>query len=363
MLNRLTKVIILICGLVIFEVVILSIICFYAKVSFSASKVESGEPVAATASNLNVIFSPNEFPIPAKTKTIIFVGDMMFDRGVEALSAKNGADYPLLKIKPFLLGADYVSANLEGPIVKKPQYFGAHALTFNSGPELIPVLQAANINLVTLANNHILNRGQEGFKQTKEFLTANQINYSGDPFKCGTDLALIKDNIIFLGINKTFPTDCQDKEISQTIQTLKQESPDNFIIVSIHWGVEYQTKNSASQKKLAHLLVDNGADLILGSHPHVVQNIEEYNGKLIFYSLGNFVFDQYFSQKTQQSLAVKLELGSDKEIYGIFPLQSRLSQPQLMVNKERIEFLKQLAANSSTELQAAIKDGQIEIKF
>jgi poly-gamma-glutamate synthesis protein (capsule biosynthesis protein) len=268
----------------------------------------------------------------------------------------------LAEIKRFLNGVDYVSANLEGPIVKKTQDFGVRSLTFNFGQEILPVLKDANINLVTLANNHILNRGHEGFKETEEFLSANQIDYSGEAFKCGTDLAVIKDNLIFLGINKTFPTSCTDAEVAQTVKTLKTANPNKFLIVSIHWGVEYQTRNSSGQQKLAHLLIDNGADLIMGSHPHVVQNIEKYNGKMIFYSLGNFVFDQYFSTKTQQGLAIGLELSSDKQVYRIFPLQSKLSQPKLMASKEKTEFLKSLAADSSKELQAGIKNGLIEIE-
>jgi poly-gamma-glutamate synthesis protein (capsule biosynthesis protein) len=324
----------------------------------------SGTDAESTTSYFSVIFGKGNFPKQEKVdaKTLIFAGDMMFDRGVETLIKKNSPYYPLEQIKRFLHGVDYVSANLEGPIVKKTQDFGPRSLTFNFGQEILPVLKDANINLVTLANNHILNRGQQGFKEIKEFLTANQIDYSGEAFKCGADLAVIKDNIIFLGINKTFPTSCTDAEVAQTVKALKVANPNKFLIISIHWGVEYQTKNSSGQQKLGHLLIDNGADLIMGSHQHVVQNIEKYKDKLIFYSLGNFVFDQYFSTKTQQGLAIGLELSPDKQVYRIFPLQSKLSQPQLMASKEKGEFLKSLSADSSKELQEGIKNGVIEIE-
>lgn len=323
----------------------------------------SGADAESTTSYFSVIFGKGKFSVHKniESQTLIFAGDMMFDRGVEVLSKKNSPYYPLEQIKRFLNGVDYVSANLEGPIVKKPQDFGARSLTFNFGPEILPVLKAANINLVTLANNHILNRGQQGFIETKEFLSANQVDYSGEAFKCGTDLSVIKDKIIFLGINKTFPTSCSDEEIAKAVKILKNAGPNNFLIVSIHWGVEYQTKNSQGQQKLAHQLIDNGADLIIGSHPHVVQNIEKYKGKMIFYSLGNFVFDQYFSIKTQQGLAIGLELSPDKQVYRIFPLQSKLSQPQLMASKGKVEFLKSLATDSSKELRTEIQDGMIEI--
>jgi poly-gamma-glutamate synthesis protein (capsule biosynthesis protein) len=129
----------------------------------------------------------------------------------------------------------------------------------------------------------------------------------------------------------------------------------------MHWGIEYKIVNSPAQQQLAHLIIDNGADLIIGHHPHVVQNIEEYKGKLIFYSLGNFIFDQYFKEEVQQGLAVGWEIYPQKYVFNLFPLQSKLSQPDLMSDQEKMEFLAQLAKNSSLSLEAQIKSGKIEV--
>ena len=133
--------------------------------------------------------------------------------------------------------------------------------------------------------------------------------------------------------------------------------------MSVHWGQEYQIKSSVFQQKLARKIIDSGADLIIGHHPHVVQEIEIYNNKLIFYSLGNFVFDQYFSEQTQQGLAVRLEINENKLVFQLFPIQSKLSQPFLMEQNQAEKFLEKLSERLSEDLVEEIKRGVIEIKL
>ena len=136
-----------------------------------------------------------------------------------------------------------------------------------------------------------------------------------------------------------------------------------FLIIFMHWGQEYQFANSYSQQNLSHKMIDAGADLIIGCHPHVVQNIEIYKEKLVFYSLGNFILDQYFSEETQQGLAVKLEIYTEKLVFRLFPIQSHLSQPSLMEKEKADKFLEALSQRSSQELAGEIKAGTIEISL
>ena len=175
-----------------------------------------------------------------------------------------------------------------------------------------------------------------------------------------------------LTINKTFPLNCTDEEIEEKVKEARNSNPKKFLILILHWGEEYQLKILDSQQELAHKLIDAGADLIIGSHPHVVQEIEQYKSprqkinsggesNLIFYSLGNFIFDQYFSQETQEGLAVGLEIYPEKLIFRLFPIQSYLSQPFLMNQEEAKEFLKELALKSSLQLTEQIEKGIIEI--
>lgn len=297
-----------------------------------------------------------------KVKTVLFVGDIMLDRGVEYLMRKNSFFYPFEKVSQFLKGVDIVVGNLEGPIVKNPPNFSNKSLKFAFSPETIIGLSFANFNLLSLANNHTFDVGKDGFEETKEYLVKANINFVGHPIKCDQDFSFEKDDLVFLAFNKTFPINCSDDKIIQIVKETKNSSPEKFLVVIFHWGEEYQTKSSISQQKLAYRIIDAGADLIIGSHPHVVQEIEEYKGKLIFYSLGNFIFDQYFSKETQEGLVVGLEIYPEKLVYRLFPIKSHLSQPSLMNQEEKEKFLEKLSKKSSPSLFDKIKSGKIEME-
>ena len=296
-----------------------------------------------------------------KGRTVLFVGDIMLDRGVEYLMGKNSIFYPFEKISQFLRGADILFGNSEGSIVKYPPVFPRGSLRFAFSPETVNVFSFFNFNLLSLANNHTLDMGVDGLEETKGLLNQGNVSFIGHPVKCDGDF-FEKDNIIFLAFNKIFPSNCSDKQIIEIVKKTKQLNQKKLLIVVPHWGEEYQLNSSISQQELAYQMIDAGADLIIGSHSHVVQEIEEYKGKLIFYSLGNFIFDQYFSEETQEGLAVGLEIYSEKNIYRLFPIQSRLSQPFLMEQKETDGFLEKLAQRSSEKLFEEIKTGIITIE-
>jgi len=207
--------------------------------------------------------------------------------------------------------------------------------------------------------------GKEGLEETKEWLKKYRINFVGNPLSGNLnsqDFSFSTDKITFLAFNQIFPFIVKEEEIIKTIKTVKSLNPDNFLIVSLHWGEEYKLINSPAQQRLAHKIIETGADLIIGHHPHVVQNIEKYQEKLIIYSLGNFIFDQYFSSDAQQGLVVGLEIYPDRLVCRLFPLRINLSQPVLMEQNKASEFLIQLAKRSDDKLVDEIKDGIIKIE-
>lgn len=280
-----------------------------------------------TASFENIKFSTEKQKtvafekVPIKSKElvrILFVGDMMFDRYVRQVSAKRGSDFVFAGVKEMLSGSDLVVGNLEGPITDKPSVsvdseIGArnnYIFTFDStvGADL----WKNNIKLVNIGNNHILNFGEEGLLKTKENLKNNRVDFFGDP--AGEKrLAVWKKNgtkIVFVGYNQ-FEKEAENKT-SADLEQAKKEGAD-LIVLYAHWGTEFVGQAGDNIKELAHNFIDSGADLIIGSHPHVVQDKEEYKGKLIYYSLGNFIFDQYFSPETQQGLAVQIEMNPQDE--------------------------------------------------
>lgn len=305
----------------------------------------------------------NEKDSSSNVGKLFFSGDMMLDRGVEDLmKKKKDFNYPFSQIKDLWQGADQVVVNLEGPIVKNPPVMPEHSLQFAFSPELLQPIKDNGITLLSLANNHSLNMGQDGLKQTRDFLSNNKLGYFGDPIKCTEEFAYKQGDFVFLSFNKTYAY-CSEDDILKTIANIKKTNTDKFIIVTIHWGIEYKIVHSQAQADLAHKIIDNGADLIIGHHPHVVEDVELYKNKVIFYSLGNFIFDQYFSEKTQQGLIIGLTKFKNKVIYNIYPLSLTFSQPYLMSVEDSAEFLAELAEKGQSDIKAQIKKGVLEVNF
>ena len=278
--------------------------------SFEAEKLAKENEQAGKDANSNL----------GKSVRILFVGDMMFDRYIRQIAEKKGSDSIFAGAIKILSENDLVVGNLEGPITDKPSVsvgseIGAHDnYIFTFSPSIAADLWKNNIKLVSIGNNHILNFGAGGLAQTKENLRSSKIDFFGDPAGEKRITTWRKDGLklAFVSFNQ-FEKDGSAKTMND-IASAKQMNVD-IIILYAHWGKEFMAEPEATIKELAPRFVDGGADLIIGSHPHVVQGKEQYQGKMIYYSLGNFIFDQYFSPETQKGLAVQLEINSkDKKI-------------------------------------------------
>ena len=254
----------------------------------------------------------------SKPVKILFVGDMMFDRYIRQTAERKDSDFVFAGVAKMLSENDLVVGNLEGPITDKPSVsvgseIGArdnYIFTFN--PDVASELWKNNVKLVNIGNNHILNFGNDGLTQTKENLQNNNVDFFGDP--AGEKRIAVWNQkglkLAFVAYNQ-FENDGVAKTLAD-IKAAKQMNVDEVVLYA-HWGTEFVGQSDAKIKDLAHGFIDSGADLIIGSHPHVVQDKEQYQGKMIYYSLGNFIFDQYFSFETQQGLAVQLEIDTKKQ--------------------------------------------------
>ncbi len=305
----------------------------------------------------------DKFLIPDLTPSrLLFFGDIMLGRNVEVMTEKNGQDWLFEKLDSLLLPETFIVANLEGPIVTDhtPTPTGSFSFSFlDTSAEL---LARHNFDAVSLANNHTLNQGDDGFVETQKHLANAGVEYVGHPIEMGEEYVLStvvnEQPLTIAGFNMTFAYNDPNAAVA-TIASLteKSEAP---IIVVMHWGEEYQPHSNKTQQDLAHRLIDAGANLIIGAHPHVVQEVESYNDKLIFYSLGNFIFDQYFSVETQQGLAVGIDLTADGLMTAtLYPLESVKSQPALMTEPDRSAFLSAIASRSSADLAEALRQGEI----
>ena len=267
------------------------------------------EPSKKFNSQESTIDSLSLFSSPKKVE-VILAGDIMLGRSVliKSLDKENNPNYPFLFVSDFLLSADLVFANLESPVVTDCPRF-EHGFTFCADPRMVEGLVSSNINVVNLANNHILNFGKEGLEDSKKYLDNSNISFTGVD---NLVIKKIEDTTFgFLGFDFTV-----NVPIQKDWDLIKEsDSKVDILIVGVHWGEEYQDKANNNQRAWAKKIIENGADVVSGHHPHWVEDYEYIDGKPIYYSLGNFVFDQMWSEETKKGLLVKLTF-DDKKLVG-----------------------------------------------
>jgi len=312
---------------------------------------------------LSVQTTPAKKPLSAN---LFILGDMMLDRGVRERMGKYGIEYLFAGIKELLLGHDIVVGNLEGPFTDfKSKTMGVKnaPLEFTFDPSMIPMLKNFGFTLFSLANNHTANFGQDGLKQTRQYLFENNIGYFGDPFNAQEVSKTVKVNglkIAFVGFHEfTY------QNLSLVLAEItKMKAETDLVIVFPHWGVEYNKKATRNQQELAHAFIDAGADLVVGAHPHVIEPIEIYKNKPIFYSLGNFVFDQDFSYDTTHGLVLELLYRKNKSVYRLIPISVIKSEVKIATEPDRMTMLDSLADLSQVpeDLKVQIRSGEIVLE-
>jgi poly-gamma-glutamate synthesis protein (capsule biosynthesis protein) len=296
--------------------------------------------------------------------TVRFVGDVLLARRVETLMDTYGLRYPFSRL-PAIATSTLLVGNFEAAIPETHVHTPDLTYSFSVDEEHISSLKEYGFTALNLANNHTRDFGASGFEHTVASLDTNGLVLFGDPVKNSTtSVAFIETEqavISLIGIHatKVLPT---DEEIKSLFDFASTQS--DIQIVYIHWGNEYQLTHSIAQERLAHRLVDAGADAVIGHHPHVVQDVELYNGAPIFYSLGNFVFDQYFSNDVQEGLMIDLQITSNKAlVFKLLPVTSvdLHSVPRIMSTDESVLFLTDLAKRSQDELRLHILEGRIVV--
>lgn len=246
-------------------------------------------------------------PIEPQEAHIVFGGDLMFDRTIRTTIDEKGGDYIFSCIDSVLQNADLVVANLEGPITASSSksvgtaVASANNYRFTFPTSTAALLAAHNIKLVTIGNNHIMNFGLNGLEQTKYWLTQAGVGYFGDPDAAEAERVA---RVTIQGIPFSFVnwSDWTSDNTDHTVAQVRAEADaGRVVVVFSHWGDEY-VPPPPRVKALAHEFADAGAALVLGAHPHIVQEHEVYHGKNIYYSLGNFVFDQYWNDAVSHGL-------------------------------------------------------------
>jgi len=259
-------------------------------------------------------------PPSIKTEIVIAaVGDVMMPESIQSVVVKDRQGYDLLfeKITPDLSAADITFANLETSVDNNTGVSGYPK--FNARPELLASLKKAGVDILSVANNHAMDTGSDGLKRTLDNIEATGLVFIGAG-RTKTEAAKTKFvktrgvNVAFLaytyGTNQRLPRRSPDApgvniigigsetDLTRAAARVRQARADaDLVVVSLHWGDEYATSPTTWQRRVASELIEAGADVLLGHHPHVLQSIESYITRdkrmgLIVYSLGNFISSQ-----------------------------------------------------------------------
>lgn len=198
----------------------------------------------------------------------------------------NNYEFFFEKVRPVFEKDDITIVNLETTLTNATEK-AEKKFRFRGNPDYAQILKEGSVELVNIANNHIYDYLELGFKDTVETLNKSNIAYCGYDNRYLTEIKGIK--VGFIGYNAWSDTSSLRNDIKNDINFLKNQGV-KLIIASFHWGIEREYYPNSIQKSIARYSIDCGADLILGHHPHVIQGIETYKGKNIVYSLGNFSF-------------------------------------------------------------------------
>jgi poly-gamma-glutamate synthesis protein (capsule biosynthesis protein) len=291
---------------------------------------------------------------------IVALGDICFARHPMPGYNKKGVNV-FKQVQGAFYNSEIVVGNLEcvlceNTLLQADKSPDGGAYHLRQHPSIVWMLKDTGINIVNLANNHTMDYGVEGLEKTINTLDENNILYFGagkNIEKASKPLIVEKQGVsfAFLGGNRIPPSSfyaSQNKPGSNPIDkdTLTQqvenlEDKVDFTIVSLHWGLEGKTYTTNLQEKLAHKLIDSGADIILGHHPHVLQKTEWYNDKLIIYSMGNFLFNTSIPEWHYSTIYV-IKVSRPKGIINCYPIPIFIDdegKPNFTDNQKTVEFV------------------------
>lgn len=318
-------------------------------------------------------------PAPEERVNLAFIGDVMFADKVSDLIREKGKEYPFKYVKSYLEQADIAVANLETPITQR----GAaqtKEYVYRSSPDMLPEMKKAGIDLVNLANNHSMDYGQEGLVDTLDYLDLQGILRVGAGRNTEEAYRPVIMNhqgmkIAFLGFSRVIPETSwyvgkSKPGLAETYNTklpleaiAKAREQADLVVVIAHWGEERNDLQVKHQTDLAHLYIDNGADLVIASHPHVLQGFEQYNGKWIAYSLGNFIFTTNNNPMTWESMILKASCTKARACeLSMVPIITKWAQPIQMPEEDGwklFERLTGISVNAKIDKEGKITPGPV----
>jgi poly-gamma-glutamate synthesis protein (capsule biosynthesis protein) len=248
-------------------------------------------------------------PRGGRRATLVLAGDVMLGRTVTSSHSPNRWSLALASLRPHVSRADLAFANLESPLTHAPSIGPGYDL--RAPPESVAALRTAGFDLLSLANNHALDSGPRGLKDTLAALRRADLR----PVGPGSETILLEidgRSLAWLAFDDSMnPLDLE--AAASRVRAARQVA--QGVVLSIHWGHEFVTRPTERQRQVAAALAGAGADLIVGHHPHVLQPVEWLHGAgrgrptLVAYSLGNALFDQGAPPAARQGALLRVELG------------------------------------------------------
>ena len=294
---------------------------------------------------LPALLTPN---ITAARLVITFTGDILLDRGVRRRIEAAGIDALFTpEIDSVLQASDFVIGNLECPATTV--HAPAHKkFVFRAEPQWLDALRRHGFTHLNLANNHSVDQGRRGLEDTHRQVAAHGMTPIGaapTAAQAATPDTITAGKRVFLLPTLRMPLEHfvplpqrwsvsqePDSGIIRRVADLRRRNPADVIIVMPHWGWEHHIQPTGLQRRLAYALIDAGADCIIGHHTHTMQTVEIYRGRHIYYSIGNFIFDQQRPINTRACM-VTLNIEPDTLRVTTIPLQIRRCTPHIQTAK------------------------------
>ncbi len=306
--------------------------------------------------------------------TLNAVGDILFARGIERKIAAYGEDYPFRSIAPLLRNADVVIGNLETALSDRT-FVTNQQYRFRASPERARLLRPAGLTTLNLANNHSLDCGPLGLRDTMLALTKEGIKIcgvgsKGSAIEYGKSGGVKTAFLAFSDFPPVVPDDsgfsiqyATDAAVDREVHEARRSA--DFVVVSFHWGQEQSSIPTPRQKRLARIAASAGADLILGHHPHVLQGFEILRtvgrNTLVAYSLGNFLFDGH-KEAEKHSLILRCAFDRTGLLAAeILPVRIEHSAPRAATGPERSTILSRLTALSK-QLGCGIEEARVTLR-
>lgn len=332
---------------------------------------------------IRTVPQPKASDYPNLGVQLSFVGDVMLSRYIGEYGDTYGYDGFFNQASPIWANSDYTFANLECSVVMRdPSEYvkDKKEIHLAANPNSVQAMLANGINAINCANNHSHDYGTDAFREALAYFDSIGLNYSGTTFRYDErgerllSTQLITENqqrigfigvtnVIYEGLNANSGV-LTSGNFSLYTAVYEAHAYNDLTIVYVHWGKEYTTNPTDSQKELAHRLIDAGADIIIGSHSHCLQPVEKYGNGIIFYSLGNFVMDQ-INTFTRDSVIVQYNQSNDgSRFFELIPISVNDGVPQAIESGYRCTRIRKILTKYLDSTDYSVNDkGHIIIRF